>query len=43
MFGSCFLKLFFIIVFENIDNTILVFFENYSYFLNLVFFFCVLS
>ena len=31
-----FLKLFLKTVFENIDNTILVFFKNYSCFLNLV-------
>ena len=38
MFGFCFLKLFFIVVFENIENTILVFFENYSCFMSFVFF-----
>ena len=31
LFGSCFLKLFLRIVFKFIENTILVFFENYSY------------
>ena len=37
-FGSYFLKLFFRTVLENIENIILVFFKNYSYYLNLVFF-----
>ena len=41
MFGSCFLKLFLKIVFKNIENTILVFYENRYYFFNLVFF-CII-
>ena len=39
--GSCFQKLFLKKVFENTENTIFMFFENYSCSLNLVFF-CVL-
>ena len=38
LFGSCFLKLFLRAVFENTENIILMFFENCSYYLNLVFF-----
>ena len=38
MFGSYFLKPFLIIFFENIENTILMFFENCSCYLKLVFF-----
>ena len=41
LFGSCFLKLFFITVVEskeNTKNTLMVFFEKCSYYLNLVFF-----
>ena len=37
LFGSYFLKLFLIIVFENIKNVILMFFENCFCYLNLVF------
>ena len=36
-FGFCFLKLLLRIVFENIEKIILVFFENCSCYLNLVF------
>ena len=39
LFGSSFLKLFLRLVFENIENIILMFLEDYSYSLNLVFFF----
>ena len=35
MFDSCFSKLLLGIIFENTENTILVFFENYSRSLNL--------
>ena len=38
LFGLCFLKSFLKIVFEIRDNTILVFSEDCSYFLNLIFF-----
>ena len=38
MFGSCFLKLFLRTVFENTENLILVFNENCSCYLNLVFY-----
>ena len=37
MFGSCFLKLFLRIFFENIENAIFEFFENCSYSFDLVF------
>ena len=37
MFGSCFCKLFLRTVFENIENTILVFSENCHCSLNLLF------
>ena len=37
LLGSHFLKLILIIIFENKDNTIYVFFEKYFYSLNLVF------
>ena len=45
MFGSCFLKLFLRTVFENIKNTKILLFENFSYSLNLVFlcFLCFLE
>ena len=37
LFVYCFLKLFLKTIFENTKNTVLAFFENCSYFLNLVF------
>ena len=37
MFGSCFLKLFLRIFFENAENVLFVFFENCSYYFDLVF------
>ena len=37
MFGSYFLKSFLIMVFENTENIIFVFFKNYSCFLNVTF------
>ena len=37
MFGSCFLKLFLRIFFENTENVLFVFFENCSYYFDLVF------
>ena len=38
MVGSCFLKLFLIIVFENIYNTKIIFFEFTPCYLNLMFY-----
>ena len=38
IFGSCFLKLLLRTVFENIENIILMFFENCFCYLNLLFF-----
>ena len=38
LFGSCFLKLFLRTVFENTENTIFMFSENFSYYLDLLFF-----